>query len=161
MITWVDIYIFIESMATITNYKKQKSIPSSIFFQPTSVNGVLEIIANSKNSFTQYFYEISMSYIKLISKFIAIPLTHIFNKCILDGYFPNCLKISKIIVLYKSGKKYILGNYGPISFLPQISKILEKIIKSRLNAYINKNNVLNCNQFGSSQIDLLLVQFII
>ena len=74
-------------MATITNYKKQKSISSSIFFQPTSVNEILEIIANSKNSFTQDFYEISMSYIKLISKFIAIPLTHIFNKCILDGYF--------------------------------------------------------------------------
>ena len=32
--------------------------------------------------------------------------------------------------------------------LPQISKILEKIIKYRLNAYINKHNVLNCNQFG-------------
>ena len=34
-------------MATIINYKKQKSIPSSIFFQPTSVNEILEIIANS------------------------------------------------------------------------------------------------------------------
>ena len=32
--------------------------------------------------------------------------------------------------------------------LRQISKILEKIIKSRLNAYINKHNVLNYNQFG-------------
>ena len=85
---------------------------------------------------------------KLISKFIAIPLTHICNKCILDGYFPNCLNISKIIVLYKSSKEDILGNYRPISLLPQISKILEKIIKSRLNAYINKHNILNCNQFG-------------
>ena len=93
-------------MATITNYKKQKSISSSIFFQP--VNEILEIIENSKNSSTQItqdFYEISMSYIKLISKFTAIPLTHIFNKCILDGYFTNCHNISKIIVLYKSGKK--------------------------------------------------------
>ena len=53
-------------MATITNYKKHKSIPSSIFFQPTSVNEILEIIANSKNSFTQDVYEISMSYIKHI-----------------------------------------------------------------------------------------------
>ena len=42
------------SMVVLT-YKKQKSIPSSIFFQPTSVNEILEIIANSKNSFTQDF----------------------------------------------------------------------------------------------------------
>ena len=45
-------------MATITNYKNKKSIPSYIFFQPISVNEILEIIANSKNSFTQDFYEI-------------------------------------------------------------------------------------------------------
>ena len=90
-----------------------------------------------------------MSYIKLISKFIEIPLTHIFNKCILYDYFQNCLKNFKIIVLYKSGKKDILGNDRPISLFPQISNILEKIIKSRLTAYINKHNVLNCNQFGS------------
>ena len=32
--------------------------------------------------------------------------------------------------------------------LQQISKIVEKIIKSRLTVYINKHNVLHCNQFG-------------
>ena len=63
--------------------------------------------------------------------------------------FQIVLKFLKsLYYIYDSGKKDILGNYRPISLLPQISKILEKIIKSRLNAYIFKHNVLNCNQFG-------------
>ena len=40
-----------------------------------------------------------------------------------------------------------MGNYRPISLLPQMSKILETIIKERLN-YINKHNILIYNQFG-------------
>ena len=74
--------------------------------------------------------------------YIAIPITYLFNKCITIGYFPNCLKIAKVIVIHKSGKKNNMGNYRPISLLPQISKILEKIIKERLLNYINKHNIL-------------------
>ena len=56
-----------------------------------------------------------MHFIKLIGNYIAIPLTYLFNKCITIGYFPNCLKIAKVIVIYKSGKKNDMGNYRPIS----------------------------------------------
>ena len=41
-----------------------------------------------------------------------------------------------------------MGNYRPISLLPQMSKILEKIIKECLLNYINKHNILIDNQFG-------------
>ena len=62
--------------------------------------------------------------------------------------FPNCLKIDKVIVIHKSGKNDNMGNYRPISLLPQISKMLEKIIKERLLNYINKHNMLIDNQFS-------------
>ena len=75
---------------------------------------------------------ISMNFIKLIGNYFAIPLTYVFNKCIKIGYFPNCLKIAKVIVIHKSGKTNIMGNYRPISLFPQISNILEKIIKESL-----------------------------
>ena len=41
-----------------------------------------------------------------------------------------------------------MGNYRPISLLPQMSKIVEKIIKERLLNYINKHNIFIDNQFG-------------
>ena len=89
-----------------------------------------------------------MNFTKLIGNYISIPLTYLFNKCITIGYFPNGLKITKVIVIHKSGKKDNMGNYRPISLLPQMSKILEQIIKERLQNYINKHNILIDNQFG-------------
>ena len=51
-----------------------------------------------------------MHFIKLIGNYINIPLTYLFNKCITTGYFPNCLKIAKVIVIHKGGKKDNMGN---------------------------------------------------
>ena len=52
-----------------------------------------------------------MNFIKLNGNYIAFPLTYLFNICSTIGYFPNCLKIAKLIVIHKSGKKDNMGNY--------------------------------------------------
>ena len=131
-------------------------IPSSHFFKPTSVSEIIHIIDTFKNSFTCYYqspgglcdnYDISMHFIKLIGNYIVIPLTYLLNKCITIGYFPNYLKIARVIVIHKRGKIDHVGNYKPISLIPQISKILEFFLEQRLLSYINKHNMLIDNQF--------------
>ena len=57
-----------------------------------------------------------MNFIQLIGNYIAIPLTYLFNKCITIGYFTHFLKIAKVIVIHKSGKKDNMGNYRSISY---------------------------------------------
>ena len=104
----------INPVSNIDNYINQIPILSSHFFKPTSVSEIIQIIDKSKNIFTCDYYDISMNFIKLIGNYIAIPLTYLFNKCITIGYFPNCLKIAKVIVIHKSGKKNMMGNYRPI-----------------------------------------------
>ena len=44
---------------------------------------------------------ISVKYIKTASEFISTTLCEIFNKCVIEGIFPNELKIAKVIPLYK------------------------------------------------------------
>ena len=51
----------------------------------------------------------------------------VFNMSINRGIFPNEMKLAKLIPLFKSGKKEHCSNYQPISLLPVISKILEKM----------------------------------
>ena len=65
-----------------------------------------------------------------------------------SGTFPDKLKIEQVFPIYKSGKNSVLSNYRPISVLPCLSKILERIMYNRLYNYLNENEILNDKQFG-------------
>ena len=58
------------------------------------------------------------------------------------------MKIAKLTLIFKSGKKELLTNYGPISVLSCLSKILERIMYNRVYNYLNDNNLLFRKQFG-------------
>ncbi len=48
------------------------------------------------------------------------------------GIFADKLKIAKIIPIYKKDKDTLFTNYRPISLLPALSKIFEKVILKQL-----------------------------
>ena len=50
--------------------------------------------------------------------------------------------------IFKKGAKTYLNNYRPISVIPLVSKIFEKIIYDQLYAYLNNNALLNNCQSG-------------
>ena len=62
--------------------------------------------------------------------------------------FPSALKISKITPIHKKGPKNDIKNHRPISVLPNISKIFENLIFSRIKHAFNSFGVLSENQFG-------------
>ena len=63
------------------------------------------------------------------------------------GYLPDSLKLAKEIPIYKKGIKDNIENYRPISILPILSKIFEKLIKTRISSFIEQNNIINNRQF--------------
>ena len=67
---------------------------------------------------------------------------------LLNGVFPSELKIARVIPLFKSGESNKFSNYRPVSVLPLFSKILERLMYSRLLSFINKHNILYAYQFG-------------
>ena len=56
----------------------------------------------------------------------------------------------------KKGKKNDLNNYGPISLIPTVAKIFEKIVYEQLVSYFSDNNLLtSClSEFRSFNITL-------
>ena len=50
--------------------------------------------------------------------------------------------------MFKSGNKLDCSNYHPMSLLPLISKIFERILKTRLVCFLEKFSLLHCKQFG-------------
>jgi hypothetical protein len=91
---------------------------------------------------------VSTKAIKCIKTAILQSLTSCINKCLSEGTFPDSLKIAKVSPIYKSGTKTDPGNYRPISVLPIMSKIFERIIYSRLFEYLNDKKFFCENQYG-------------
>jgi hypothetical protein len=81
-------------------------------------------------------------------QFIKKPLSDICNASFASGVFPEKLKIGIIKPLHKKGNTEEAQNYRPISLLSVFSKIEEKLMCSRLKAFITKNNILNNAQYG-------------
>lgn len=122
-----------------------------MFLSPTDEYEVLETIKKCKNKTSQDIDDIDMTTVKYVAKAIARPFTYICNLSFQYGQFPSKMKIARVLPLYKSGDKHCFSNYRPVSLLPQFSKILEKLFNSRLQKFVEKNNLLSDCQYGFRQ----------
>ena len=91
---------------------------------------------------------ISNKIVKLLKNEISKLLTVIINQMLKTGIFPDSFKTSKIVPLFKKGDHGLLTNYRPISLLPTISKVFERVIYDQMYLYFNNNNLLADEQFG-------------
>ena len=92
--------------------------------------------------------DISFNTINNVFEFIVEPLRYIFNNSLVQGIFPEEMKIARITLINKGGDKENVVNYRLISVLPCFSKILERIMYNRLYLYLTENNLLCNKQFG-------------
>ena len=69
-------------------------------------------------------------------------LTDIFNKIIDESHYPQRLKVSKVVPIFKDGYPNEPSNYRPISLVHLFGKIFEEIIKRRLMSTLLKKNSL-------------------
>jgi hypothetical protein len=86
--------------------------------------------------------------LKKVSYSLLTPLRHIFNRSFVKGRVPSKMKIAKVILIFKSGDASDINNYRPISLLSTFSKILEKIVQSRLFDYLETHNLITPQQFS-------------
>ena len=87
--------------------------------------------------------------IQPITTSIIYILHNLYNICWFKGYFPNNWKNPKTILLNKPGKsKKDPNNYRPITLINCLSKIMEKIIKTKLTQYVETNNIINDEHAG-------------
>ena len=123
--------------------------PNNVTFDPSPATPkeVENLIMSLKNK-QCYIDSIPIFIYKKLARIIAPIIVDIFNCSISEGNFPNILKTARVIPLFKSKNSQLTENFRPISLLPLMSKILEKLLKTRTNQFLEENNILYNNQFG-------------
>ena len=68
----------------------------------------------------------------------------------MTGFFPDKLKIAIVKPIYKvkDSDPHLFGNYRPISLLPALSKIFEKVVHKQLYDYMTQHDLFKNNQYG-------------
>ena len=122
--------------------------PPNLILDNISQHQIVDIISAMDSKSSTDANGISTKILKHIKYQIARPLAHLFTLSVTTGVFPDKLKISKTIPIFKAGDHACCDNYRPISLLSSISKILEKIIANSLVNHLEINNLLYENQYG-------------
>ncbi len=132
---------------TFINYLQH---PTRELFDLKSIHerDILNILNHMDSKSSTGYDSLSNKLLKFIKLEIYKALTLVVNQMLHTGIFPDALKIAKIMPIYKKGDINELSNYRPISLLPTLSKIFERIIYDQLYTHFTENNLLSEQQYG-------------
>ncbi|XP_046679234.1 uncharacterized protein LOC124366677 [Homalodisca vitripennis] len=109
---------------------------------------ITALVKNFRSSKSQDVYGMSGEVLKSVIDAIADPLCKAINCCLRFGVFPDYMKISRTIPIYKKGDHQELANYRPISIIPVLAKVMESVMKIQLLKYFEENNLFMVGQHG-------------
>ena len=130
------------------NNTENKAVPM-FFLRPVSTNEVQEIISSMPSNKSPGYDKVSMKVIKDCLPHVVQTLTNIINESLRTGEFPRCRKTAEIIPHLKEGDHEVPENNRPISLLPALSKVIERIIHNQLMSYLNCYSKLSEHQSGN------------
>ena len=89
---------------------------------------------------------ISSQLLKEVKTIILPSLVILVNRCLLEGYFPDCFKLGKVIPVPKSGSRKNIKNYRQIT----ITSVLGKVVECAANEQLFKatDHLLPKTMFG-------------
>lgn len=146
---------FIESIPKVNNnvdsalqFYRENSISKSVFsFQIVSEELLLETLMNIKNS-SAGSDNISIEIFKICYPVLSKHILNIINSVFVTSKYPTVWKTALITPVPKVHKPECLSDLRPISILPGISKVMEKLMELQLKSYLEANNILPDVQSG-------------
>ena len=117
-------------------------------FKETNVTELIKVIDSILPKSSSGFDLLSNRMLKKEKHKFSRLLIDLINETIKGRVFPEVLKTAKVIPIFKKGDKSNLNNYRPISLLPVLSKILEKIINKQITSKLDEFHLIDDNQYG-------------
>ena len=133
----------------VNNYYKKLNLKGKNFsFAPVAPATILKLLKQLNPAKSAGIDNLTGKFLKEGAPVLASPITDLVNLSISLSLFPDDSKIAKLKPLYKKEAKTKPKNYRPISLLPLLSKIIERIIHNQTQEFLDKNNILYKYQSG-------------
>ena len=122
--------------------------PKKLSFQTIQTRYISDLLKNYDTNKAAEIDDLSGRFLKDSADILTIPITQLCNLSINFSHFPKDCKVAKLKLLYKKGTKTDPINFRPISLLPIVSKIIEKVIHDQTMNYLTENSILYRHQSG-------------
>ena len=126
----------------------KQTFESSFTFSTVDSDSICNQIKQLKTKTSFGHDGLSSKLLKYIDTQVSDILACIINQSLLTGIFPDSLKLAKVAPVFKKDDPHLTDNYRPISLLPVISKVFEKVVFRQVYDYFDENNLLYKNQYG-------------
>ena len=107
-------------------------------FKEVSISEIEKELSELNSNEATLFGNIPTKILKQSSKSCSDTLQKLINDVLRDGYFPDKLKCADIMPVFKKDDPTKAKHYRPISALPGVSKIFERLIHKRKSFYIDQ-----------------------
>ena len=121
---------------------------SGLSFFHCDASDVIAAICNMKIHTSSGPDDISARMLKGCAGSISSKLSCIFNASFISGTVPSDWKVSRVTPIYKKGDASLASNYRPISLLPLVAKLQERIVHVALQDHLLSQKAISPSQFG-------------
>ena len=130
--------------------------PTEFKFHPVGVTTINSALGNMKKSLGFGSDGIASNFLKIAFPVIFNSICDISNFSIFSASFPDSWKIARVAPTFKRGKPDDRSNCRPISVLPVVSRLFEKLRCDHLYQYLDKHKYLVSHQSGFCSLHLVV-----
>ena len=132
----------------LSDYFKKLSLSENFKLDSITEGYLLNVLKNVEVTKAAGIDQISGTFLKHGAQILAKPISGLRNLSMALGSFPDACKIIKVKLLFKKGSKTDPSNYRPISLLPLLSKVFERVARDQTEEFLSLNKILYDYQSG-------------
>ena len=121
---------------SVLKIKKAFNVTDIFYFHETTEDEIRKEISKLDDSKATLFRDIPAEMLKSTTDLHVSLLTKIINSSIRNGCFPDELKAAEVTPIFKKNDDLDKENYRPVSVLPHVSKIIERVMYTQTENFM-------------------------
>ena len=127
-----------------------RRVEESLIWSPTTPGEVEELCRGLLSGEAAGWDGVSPRVVRGVARELSGSLSRLFNCCMREGHYPACFKVARVVPIFKGKGEdpTDFAGYRPVSVLPVLSQLFERVLQARLVGFVERQGVLTDGQYG-------------